>query len=800
LSRVYFILDERGEHRVEESVFPLSVGGSQQCDVMVPGLSSEAVLAHIALADGHAYIQAVAHAPPLFHNHRRLSESQWLKSGDRIQIDNSVIEWTVKGDQAFIHARPCSAAETLTPPSEPVPAMPSLAELPADSRQRSSSRRYRALRWAVAGMFTVLVLAAAFVLVATPVSLRISPQPATQVFSGFPPAIPVGDRLLALPGRYTVRATLAGYRPLEEIVQISMGGFQELAFELQEMPGRVRVGVTPQVPFRLFVDDVAVATDSDGIADIDRGTHRLRVETERYLPDNHEVDIIGLGKAQNVSFSLQPAWAEVHVSSQPAGAEVRVDGELVGNTPLTTDVLRGERTIILALDKHKSVTLQQTVEAGSVLRLDGIELPPADGQLKLDSEPAGATVSVDGTFYGTTPLVVTLPSATEHLVQLTKPGYRLTRQSITLAPDEQQELQVSLPAEYGVVFLTSRPADASLLIDGEPAGKATQRLRLSTRPHTLEVRKPGYASQRVTVTPRAGVSQNLDLALKTVVQARTENMAGTVTTAAGQRLRLVRPEGIFQMGASRREAGRRANESQRRVQLTRPFYLAEKEVSNAEFRRFRPSHNSGNAEGVNLNDDEQPVVNVSWDDAARYCNWLSQKEGLPPAYREQGEQVTLITPLTEGYRLPSEAEWAYAARVAGRNSPARYPWTGDYPPAMASGNFADARIADTLADVVPGYDDRFRGTAPVGSFPPGPGGFFDLGGNVAEWINDFYTVYPGEAGQTVIDPVGPAAGEHHVVRDSSWRFGSITALRLSYRDYSRAARDDLGFRIARYAQ
>ena len=206
----------------------------------------------------------------------------------------------------------------------------------------------------------------------------------------------------------------------------------------------------------------------------------------------------------------------------------------------------------------------------------------------------------------------------------------------------------------------------------------------------------------MTVTPRTGVSQNLEVTLVTEAQAKAAATPSTVTTGAGQVLRLVRPQGRFDMGASRREAGRRANESQRLVQLTRAFYLGEKEVTNAEFRRFRAAHDSGVAEGASLNGGEQPVVNVSWEDAARYCNWLSAQDGLPAAYREQGGQMQPVQPATRGYRLPSEAEWVYVARVLGQEAPARYPWEGDYPPRHKAGNFADARIADTLADVVPG--------------------------------------------------------------------------------------------------
>ena len=88
----------------------------------------------------------------------------------------------------------------------------------------------------------------------------------------------------------------------------------------------------------------------------------------------------------------------------------------------------------------------------------------------------------------------------------------------------------------------------------------------------------------------------------------------------------------------------------------------------------------------------------------------------------------------------------------------------------------------------------------MASFAARPGGFHDLGGNVAEWMHDYYAVYPGQADRPVKDPSGPVSGDHHVVRGSSWRHGGITELRLSYRDYSRVARPDLGFRVARYAQ
>ncbi len=801
MSRVYYIHDQKGDRQVSEASLPLSIGGRECCDVVLTNLSADKVAAHIAISEGHAYIQPADDSLALFHNHEYLSDSRWLKSGDRIQIGEDTLTWTVQGDQVYIDALPTPGRPPEpAPPDPPPPLAPPGPELPATRASEAPPREHRKLLVLIATLLTLLLLAAVFVLVATPVALRISPEPDTRSLNGLLPVIPFGERLLALPGEYVLHATHRGYRTLEKTVEISRGGFSELQFEMEELPGRVKVHVNPAVPFRLKVNDTETAVDADGIAEIERGIHTLLIETDRYLPELHELGVMGFGKLQDVNLRLRPAWAEVRISTEPAGAGVQIDGEHAGTTPLVTEMIQGEHTIVLEREGHKPVRLKQAVTAGENLRLEDIVLPPADGRLALSSVPDGATVSLNGNFRGTTPLMLELSSGTTHRLQLSLPGYEKTSHELSLAADEERELSLKLTPGYGVIYITTRPGDAELVVDGNPVGNATRRLRLTTRPHTLEVRKAGYVPHRVTITPRKGISQNLDITLKSVSRARSDATRHKITTADGQVMQLVRPQSSFRMGASRREAGRRANESRRLVQLTRPFYLGVKEVTNASYRQFQPSHDSGVAEGESLDVDNHPVVNVSWDNAARYCNWLSRKDGLPPAYLERDGRMIPVSPPTTGYRLPFEAEWAYVSRVLGNGTPARYPWSGNYPPASPAGNFADRRISDTLADVVPGYDDGYRVTAPAGSFTARPAGFHDLGGNVAEWTGDYYAIYPGEAEQLVLDPTGPSSGDHHVVRGSSWRHGSITELRLSYRDYSRSPRDDLGFRIARYAE
>ena len=105
-----------------------------------------------------------------------------------------------------------------------------------------------------------------------------------------------------------------------------------------------------------------------------------------------------------------------------------------------------------------------------------------------------------------------------------------------------------------------------------------------------------------------------------------------------------------------------------------------------------------------------------------------------------------------------------------------------------------------MRTIIDGYDDGFPVTAPPGSFAPNSLGLYDLGGNVAEWTHDLYTIEASSGFEVVVDPTGPNIGDQHVIRGSSYLQGEVANLRLTYRDYGSDSRDDLGFRIARYAE
>jgi formylglycine-generating enzyme required for sulfatase activity len=380
-----------------------------------------------------------------------------------------------------------------------------------------------------------------------------------------------------------------------------------------------------------------------------------------------------------------------------------------------------------------------------------------------------------------------------------KPGHESLTLDLSIAADSGRTVPLELAALFGEVTVRSEPPGAEVRVDGTMLTTTPATFELTALPHEIEVELDGYAVRRQSLTPRPGLTHQLDFDLEMLDDVTGGGYSRRLTTSVGQQLILV-PSGEFTMGSSRREDGRRSNEVLHPVRLTRAFYIGTTEVTNAEFRQFRPDHDSGELLGKELNGDDQPVVNVTWADVAQYLNWLSIADGLQPVYEEGPSGWVAVLPFRSGYRLPTEAEWAWAARFSGETQPLVFPWSGEVSavsPPDRSGNYADVSASDTLPTTLVTYNDDFVLSAPVASFEPNAAGLFDVGGNVAEWVHDYYSLDFSASQEVAEDPTGPAAGAYHVVRGSSWRSATLTDLRMAARDYSNGARDDLGFRIAR---
>jgi formylglycine-generating enzyme required for sulfatase activity len=173
--------------------------------------------------------------------------------------------------------------------------------------------------------------------------------------------------------------------------------------------------------------------------------------------------------------------------------------------------------------------------------------------------------------------------------------------------------------------------------------------------------------------------------------------------------------------------------------------------------------------------DDQPVVNVSWNDAVAFCQWLSRKEKI-------------------AYRLPTEAEWEYACRAG---STTLYSYGDDPEGLVAAGNVSDATAREKFSawSGISGRDGHVF-TAPVGSFQPNAFGLFDMHGNVWEWCRDWFNEgYYSKSLEK--DPTGPPTGSVRVFRGGSW-YDAASLCRSAFRYWDVPTYRDyfLGFRVA----
>jgi formylglycine-generating enzyme required for sulfatase activity len=693
--------------------------------------------------------------------------------------------------------------ETQRPQDNEAIAIKAIDFEPASADTRRFYYRFHWLHGVIAIFGTAAVISAWFVLIARSVLIDVEPITAeVQIEGGF--ALQLGQRRLMRSGDYEITLRNEGFHDLVQALNIDDAAAQTHSYTLAKLPGIVTIASMPIDGARVLIDGVDVGKTPLAELDVEPGTHTLTLSAERYLDASQTIEIEGRRQRQEFTSRLDPAWATVSFTTVPAGAELLVDGESQGTTPLNAEILQGRREVMLKLSGFKAWQERVELSAGENRVIPAVTLEPADGLAFIQSTPTGASVTIGGEFKGQTPLEVALAPNTPHDITFFKNGYESAQQRLVTQPERESQLSVTLTPVLSNVSIETTPNGAELFIDGQSRGNANQTLALMAISQRVEIRKPGFVPYEAEFTPRPGLEQVLRVELQSLEEARIAAIEPLIVNPAGQRMSLLNPD-AFTMGASRREAGRRPNEAIRDVVLERPFYLSFNEVTNAQFRLFDSEHSSGTSNGMTLNNEQQPVIRIRWEQAAAFCNWLSEQEDLLPFYElaedDEGElQFVSVNPESHGYRLPTEAEWAWAARRdnTAQNGVRKYSWEGELPPPAGAANLADVSTRAFLGDILFDYDDRTPLTASVGSFAPNQHGFYDLAGNVAEWVHDFY----GASGSLSVerDPLGPEAGQFRVIRGSSWAHGSITELRLSFRDFGEQARDDVGFRVARYLE
>ena len=259
------------------------------------------------------------------------------------------------------------------------------------------------------------------------------------------------------------------------------------------------------------------------------------------------------------------------------------------------------------------------------------------------------------------------------------------------------------------------------------------------------------------------------------------------------------PAGTFQMGSNK---GFSDNKPVHEVTITKPFYMGKYEVTQAEYEVYC-SYGSSSPSSSYGDGDNYPTYYVSWYDALVYCNKRSMAEGLTPCYsindspnpEDWGDVPTSSNGTwnsvecnwnANGYRLPTEAEWEYAAR-AGDNTEDSLTYSG-------------TSNVDELGDYAWYYDSANDNTHEVGTKLPNAFGLYDMSGNVWEWCWNWFTSEYDENTEGGSDPTGSSAGSNRVYRGGSWLSSSdYCAVSAHGNDGPISRYNGLGFRVVRQA-
>ena len=782
---------------VEQNNFPIRIGTDLNSEIVISGSLAEGLSATIDRIGEKYLLQITSQSIDASMNGNKLKGSHWIENEDELIINNAVIQFEHQENDLLVSVSDISGEQ------------PTIFE----KRQSKGIFENQTIRYIGFSVSLVVLYFSFYFFTAKAVKIDIfddlngeliAQDSDIKIDGGLFPSFKIGGRYLLRSGEYEISIQNEGYVSMNnETLIIDENESQDRMFDLSRLPGKIVFTTNPGVDFDLYVDDseVSKATPETSIS---AGNRKIELRFDRYFPIEKEIFVNGKGEIQEYSFDLDPSWADVSISTEPVDVGIFNGNERLGNTPSTIQLIQGKNTLSLRKSGYKDYEIQLDIVAQDSVSLESLILSRLDVPLEIISEPEGASININDEYRGLTPMEIMLEPLVEHKILISKPGYkdinnqlRLdTIESLSSKGKNSEVLDYFLEEILGQVSFVGTDG-AKVYRSDDLIGVIPFDIEMISEEQILKVKKDGLVTQEIKMTPNPNYPQKIEVKLLNEEQTVLAAIPKTLKTSQSQEMKLILP-GSFVMGTPRRSQGRLSNENERLVEITKPFYIGTKEVTNNEFRAFKPKHTSGAEMFRELSNGMHPTVMVTWSDAAAYCNWLSEKESLVPAYENIDGQYKLKQPITNGYRLPTEAEWEWVSRYNGGAGEQRYPWGDSMPPIEESGNYADESTESLLTNVLKDYWDGYPVTAPSGRFYPNKIGIYDLGGNVAEWVSDYYAVPTRQLRLVEKDPSGPADGTARVIKGSSWRDSSLTKLRFAYRDYGTQGRLDVGFRIARY--
>tara|TARA_A100001011_G_scaffold27741_1_gene27093 strand:+ start:315 stop:2225 length:1911 start_codon:yes stop_codon:yes gene_type:complete len=407
-----------------------------------------------------------------------------------------------------------------------------------------------------------------------------------------------------------------------------------------------------------------------------------------------------------------------------------------------------------------------------------------ESKILIETNPPGAAISINKKYVGITP--ITINNKKVNLIEISASGYK----DLTIEPNEDLDKKnylYTLEPLLSKISLKSN-LEAKIYINNEYVGITPFEIKLRMGEYDLVLIKDGYAKVEKKLIIDPGFNIDINEKLITLKQSAILNSKQIIENKIGMELKLFNPTQIL-LGSKITEKRRQRNEILKNVHLNKHYYASKSLVTESNYKSIITSYNKVS---------ENPIVNVTWDEAAIFCNKLSKIEGFEEFYKlDSNEKVVGYNQKSIGYRLLSETEWENIASI--NTGKTIYPWGDEASVPTGIGNLAGEEVKGKYKYYIKNYRDDNIKLSKVKTFKPNKNGMYDIVGNVSEWVHDFYSEdFFISEDEILYNYMGPNFGNSHVIKGSNYQSSNTTELGISYREGQIEASDLIGFRVARW--